>query len=147
MPEAEAPLGARVVLGLHLRLEIVVIVRNLDGDRLVELVLEVLVVAVQAVAVLLVALVAGDQLGEHPRERVDLVASQLGAGREAGRMVGDDALEAEHERVVNLPRGGRRLEPGFHLREGVVERLAARMPFAEHLGRVFVLPQEGLAGP
>ena len=116
-------------------------------DRLVELLLEVLVVAVQAVAVLLVALVAGDQLGEHPRERVDLVAAQLGARSKAGRMVGDDALEAEHERVANLPLGGRRLEPRFHLCEGVVERLAACMAFAEHLGGVLVLPQEGLAGP
>ncbi len=62
-------------------------------------------------------------------------------------MIRDDALEAEHERVANLPLGGRRLEPGFHLREGVVERLAAGMAFAEHLGRVFVLPEEGLAGP
>ena len=56
-----------------------------------------------AVRRLLGALIRGDQLGEHSGQRVDLVAAQLGAGGEARRMLGDDALEAEHERVARLP--------------------------------------------
>ena len=50
-------------------------------------------------------LVAGDQLGEHARERVDLVAAELGARGEARRLVREHALEAEHERVADLPAG------------------------------------------
>src|SRR5581483_12461325 len=40
----------------------------------------------------LVLLVGGDQLGEHPGERVHLVAAELRAGGEVGRLLGEDAL-------------------------------------------------------
>ena len=56
-----------------------------------------------AVAVLGRLLVGGDQLGEHPGERVHLVAAQLGAGGESRRLLGEDAVEAEHERVADAP--------------------------------------------
>ena len=44
------------------------------------------------VAVLAVRLIRGDQLGQHPGERVDLVAPQLGAGRQVGRTLEEHAL-------------------------------------------------------
>ncbi len=50
-----------------------------------------------------VALARGDQLGEHPGERVDLVAAELGAGGGARLRVGEHALEPEHQRVAHLP--------------------------------------------
>ena len=88
-----------------------------------------------------------DQLGEHPGERVDLVAAELRAGRKAGRMVGQLALETEHERVADLPGGRGRAPARLHLREGVVEGSTARAALRERLGRVFVGPEEGLARP
>jgi hypothetical protein len=100
-----------------------------------------------AVAVLGLVLVARDQLGEHAGERIDLVAAELGSGREARRVVGQDALEAEHEGVTDLPAGGRSPAPGIQLGEGVVERSAPRAPFGECLGGVLVGPEEGLARP
>ena len=45
----------------------------------------------------------GDQLREHPGERVDLVAAELGARRGARAVLGQDALEPEHEAVAHLP--------------------------------------------
>ena len=68
-----------------------------------------------AVPVLGFVLVPGDQLGEHPGERVDLVAAELRSRREPGRAVGQHALEAEHERVVHLPLGRRGAPAGVHL--------------------------------
>ena len=79
----------------------------------------------------------GDQLGEHAGERVDLVAAQLGAGGEVRRLLREDALEAEQERVAHLPgratapsarrrsRRGRRRAPGV-LRCPVRERPPGR---------------------
>ena len=80
-----------------------------------------------AVAVLVgVALVRGDQLGQHPGERVDLVAAQLGAGRELPARRREHALEAEHEAVADPPARRRRRGAGVDLGERVVERRAAR---------------------
>ena len=69
------------------------------GFQLVVVVLVLLgrLVAVQAVAVLGVALGRGDQLGQHPREGVDLVAPELGAGCEMRRLLAEHALEPEDE--------------------------------------------------
>ena len=93
------------------------------------------------------ALVGGDQLGEHPGERVHLMAAQLGSGREARRLLGQHALEAEHEREVHLPLRGRLLVAGLDLGERLVERVPARRSRREHLGRILVAVEEGLAGP
>ncbi len=62
-----------------------------------------------AVSVSVLRLLDGrDQLGEHPGERVHLMTAQLGAGGEAGRALGEHALEPEHQRVANLPLARRR---------------------------------------
>jgi len=50
-------------------------------------------------------LVRGDEFGEHAGERIDLVASQLGAGSEVRLLLGEHALEAEHQAVLDLPAG------------------------------------------
>ena len=64
-----------------------------------------------AVAVLDLALVRVQELGEHPRERVDLMAAELGlAGRELRARLDQHALEAEHQAVLDLP-GVRRRAP------------------------------------
>ncbi len=92
-------------------------------------------------------LVRGDQLGEHPGERVHLVAAQLGAGGEPGGLLGEDAVEAEHERVADAPLR-RRLEPaGVHLRERGVERTADSGPRREHDLERLVRLEERLSGP
>src|SRR5262245_3574893 len=100
-----------------------------------------------AVPVLRLVLVACDQLREHPRERVDLMPPELGSRRQARRMVGQLPLEAEHERVSDLPGGRRRAPAGLHFRQGVVERATARAALRQRLGRVFVRPEEWLARP
>ena len=57
-----------------------------------------------AVAVLDLALVRVQELGEHPRERVDLMSAELGlAGRELRARLDQHALEAEHQPVLDLP--------------------------------------------
>ena len=76
-----------------------------------------------AVAVQVVgrALGRGDQLGEHARERVDLVPAQLGARGRGRRLLAQHALEAEHQPVPHLPARGRGRLAGLDLRQGVVE--------------------------
>ena len=93
------------------------------------------------------ALVGGDQLREHPGERVHLMAAQLGSGREVRRLLGQHALEAEHEREVHLPLRGRLLVAGLDLGERLVERIPARCSRREHLGRILVAVEQGLTGP
>ena len=135
--------------------------RKLLGD--LELLLGVVaVLAVLAVLVLLVVLVllldlleadlglalrGGDQLGQHPGERVHLVAAQLGAGAKVGRLLGEHALEAEHQRVADLPVVRGLLAAGLDLGVRVVERAAARGAGGEHLRDVLVGVQERLACP
>src|SRR5918999_350630 len=84
---------------------VVVLLVELDvGDRAVP------TAVAHTVAVLVGgALGRGDQLGEHAGERVDLVAAELGARRRARGLLGEDALEAEHEPVPHLPAGGGRI--------------------------------------
>ena len=146
VPEAVAPLRAGILLGRELGLRLFLFVGALE----LELLVLFLVHLREAVAVpvqLGRLLVRGDQLGQHPGERVDLVPAQLGAGREARRLVGQDALEAEHQPVAHLPVGRRRRASGLHLRERVVERAAAGGSRCERLVGVLARVQEGLARP
>ena len=100
-----------------------------------------------AVAVrLLVALRRRDQLGEHPGERVDLVAAERGAGGGVRLGVGEHALEAEHQAVAHLPGGARVAPAGLDLGERVVERAPARRSRREHLVPD-PRPREGMARP
>jgi hypothetical protein len=88
-----------------------------------------------------------DQLGQHPGERVDLVAAQLGSRGEARRLLGEDALEPEHEGEADFPLQRRRLVARFHLGERRVERVPERRAGRQHDRSVLVGPQEGLARP
>ena len=151
--EAVAPLCTRVLVGRRREVVGLAVVVELDGDVVLVLLLfldELLggdgaVGRPVAVAVLL--LDRGDQLGEHPGERVHLVAAQLGAGGEARRLLGEDALEPEHERVAHLPLGRGGLQPGVHLHDRVVERAAYRRARPQRGGGVVVGAKEGLSGP
>ena len=49
-----------------------------------------------------------DQLGQHPGERVDLVAAKLRPRGEVRRLLGEHAFEPEHQAIFDLP-GRRRL--------------------------------------
>ena len=95
----------------------------------------------------LVRLDGRDELREHPGERVDLVAPQLGAGGEPRRPVAQDALEAEHEPVAHLPTGGGLGSAGLYLGQRVVEREAARGAGGENLLGILPVVQERLACP
>ena len=103
--------------------------------------------AVPVAVRLVVALARGDQLGEHPGERIDLVAAERGACGGARLRLGEDALEPEQKAVPDLPLRGRRGEAGVHLDERVVERAAAGCALGERHGRVLALAHERLARP
>ena len=75
------------------------------------------------------------------------MAAQLGAGGEVRRLLGQHALEAEHEREAHLPLRGRLLVAGLDLGERLVERIPARCSRREHLGRILVAVEQGLTGP
>ena len=62
-------------------------------------------------------------------------------------MVGQLALETEHERIADLPGGRGRAPARFNLGEGVVEGATSRAALRKRLGCVFVGPEEGLARP
>ena len=130
--------GVLVGLGVRFELELVVVLVVLFGGSSA---------CAVAVAVLALLLGGGDQLGEHPGERVHLVAAQLGARGEVRRLLREHALEPEHERVADLPLGRRRLTARVQLGERVVERAAPRGPGRQRDVRVLVGTQEGLAGP
>ena len=79
------------------------------------------------------ALVGGDQLGEHAGERVNLVPSQLKSRGEVRRLLREHPLEAEHQRVANLPVRRRRLVAALDLgaarrRRRACERCWERAP-------------------
>ena len=88
-----------------------------------------------------------DQLGEHARERVHLVAPELGPGRGAHRVLRQHPLEPEHEPVAHLPPRRGLLEAGRHLLEGVVEGRTTRRVGSESDVDLFALVDEWLAEP
>ena len=152
MAEPVAPDGSRVgaveaLLELFLVDEagVVVVVRLLVelglGDGAVP-------AAVPAVAVLVGrALRRGDELGEHPGEGIHLMAAELGPCGGSREVLGEHALEPEHEAVADLPARRRLGETGLHLLERVVEGGAACGSRCERGGRVLVGVQERLAAP
>ena len=87
----------------------------------------------------------GDQRGERARERVDLVGVELGAVGEVRLLLGEQPLEAEHEREVAAPLDRRRLAALVDLGERGVQRPAPRGAGGEVL-RLLALEQERLAG-
>jgi len=150
MPEAEAASGARVFLRREWGRQVVSI--RIDGGRRLELVLFFLVgvdLGVRTVAVrgLGRSLRDGDQFGEHPGKRVDLVAAKLRPRGEARRMVGQHPFESQHQRVAALPLIGRGVLAGFHLLDRVVEGEPSRGARREYDGRVFVSPEKRFSGP
>ncbi len=154
MAEAVAADGAGVV-GHRLLGKLRVL--DLDDEgRILVLVLDLLLLELLrgcrvAVAVpvggFVVPLARGDQLGEHPGERVDLVAAERGAGGGARLRLGQHALEAEQEAVADLPFRRRRGQAGVHLGDRVVERAAAGRALGERHGRVLAVAKERLARP
>ncbi len=148
MAEAVAALGARVVaveaLGLVavlLAVQLVLVLERFLGFRVR------LGVTVAVLLLLELALVRRDQLRQHPRERVDLVLAQLGAGGGGGRLRREHPLEPEQEAEPDFPAGGRGSAAGRELDQCLVERGAAGGPRGQCDGRVFARVKEGLAGP
>jgi hypothetical protein len=85
----------------------------------------------------------GDQRGERARERIDLMSRELGAVREVGLLLGEQPLEAEHEREVAPPLDRGRLATVVDLDQGRVEGPAAGRPRGQVL-RGLALEQERL---
>ena len=117
MTETEAADGPGIFLDRQRLRELAVDVGL--GDGLLELEIDVLVLVfldlgVGAVAVsvavlgLDLLLCRGDQLGQHPGERVDLVAAQSRPGGEVRLRIGEHALQAEHQAPLHLPLRARR---------------------------------------
>ena len=79
-----------------------------------------------AVAVLRSLLDLGHERGKSSRQGVHLVVVQLGAVEERRRLHLEDALEAEHQRVLAPPLGRGLLVALLDLGERVVERAPAR---------------------
>ena len=66
-------------------------------------------------SVAVLALDLSDQRREGAGQHVDLVCGQDGAVRETGLVLGQQALEAEHQRVLLAPLDAGLLETGLHL--------------------------------
>jgi len=146
MAESVAADRARILLRRQLRLLLGSLVLAADVVVLVFL-LDRLDVHL-AVAVRVVVLLArGDQLGEHPGERVDLVLAERGARRGARLRLGEDALEAKHQSVAHLPLRGWSFRATVHLGDRVVERAPARCAFGENALGILAVPEERLARP
>src|SRR5438067_6358446 len=94
-----------------------------------------------------VLLVRGDELGQHSRERIDLMAAELGTRSEVRGLLGEHAFEPEHEAVLHLPARRRLPVPRLDLGDRVVDGTAARRPGREHACRILAFAQEGLACP
>ena len=152
MAKAEAPNGARIgllgdaVLGLGLDVELcldrLAVLLHLD---LGELLGRDGAVAVQGLQEAF--LVGGDQLGEHSRQRVDLVAAKLRSGGEPRRTLAEHALEPEHEPEPRSPLRGRAALALLDLFQRRVERDAPRGLRRENPCGIFAFAQERLARP
>ena len=136
-------LGRRLLLGLRLLVDL----RLGFGLFVLLFVLVLLDTVAVPVCRFFSALGGGDQLGEHPRQRVDLMAAQLGAGGKLRRLLGEHSLEAEHEREAHLPLGGRLLAALLDLGQGLVESPAPRRLGRKRVGRFLAVVEERLSGP
>src|SRR6185437_3151629 len=147
-PVAPARTG---ILACVLRRELKLVVGLLEVDaEIVFLLLGLgggLLVAVSVAVQLRLDLRRGDQLGEHPGERVDLVAAKLGSGRKPWRALAEHALEAEHERIADLPLVGRLARARLDLGQRVVERASARRVWRKRNSRILIRMEKGLTGP
>ena len=103
--EAEAPACAGVLaVVLQRQLELVARLLEVDAEILLFVFLGLRPDFGSPVAVQLrLDLGGGDQLGEHPRQRVDLMAAELSTRGEPGGPLAEHALEPEHQRVADLP--------------------------------------------
>ena len=151
MAEAVAPDGAGVLLRRQLVGLLAFLVAR-DRERLVLVLLLVLFVLDLgervAVPVRVVrALARRDQLGQHSRERVDLVAAERGTGGRVRLGICEHALEPEHEAVAHLPVRARRTRPRVHLGDRVVERATARCAGRQRLSGILAVTKERLARP
>ena len=98
-----------------------------------------------APAVLRRGLLLGNQLGQGPREGVDLMQRQLGTVSQLRRLVGEQPLEPEQQREVLAPLDRWLLGTGFDLRQGGIEGPPPGGPGGECL-RALPFEQEGLPG-
>ena len=101
-------------------------------------------VAVAVGAGLAVGLELGDERRQGSREGVDLVLGELGAVSRCGDVLGEQALEAEHQRVLAAPLGGGRLGARVELGQGRVGGAAARRAGGEH-AQLLALEQDRLS--
>jgi hypothetical protein len=150
MTEAIAAYGARIRadVGDDLLVELDVYVAVLGVVPVVAaLVLLVLRQGLEPVRFLRLALVRGDERREHAGERVHLVAAQLGARSEMGRLLAEDPLEAEHKRVAHAPGVRRPVVTEGDLGEGVVEGAPTRSSRRERGRRLLAGMEERLARP
>ena len=133
--EAVAAYRARVLTdGLEL------FVCDLDLPVLVGICRDVAVVFVlairerlEAVRLLELALVGGDERREHAGQRVHLVAAQLGARLQQRRLAREHALQAEHEREANAPLVRGLVTTRVDLGDRFVQGLAPGSAGGEHL--------------
>ena len=91
-----------------------------------------------------VALLASEQGRQRARERVDLMGVQRRPVREHDLLLGEHALQAQHQRVAAPPFGRRHAEPVGQLGQDAVERPAAGAAGGERLGGLLPGVQEGL---
>ena len=156
VPEAIAARRARIFAGEgrlvehhvvvdHTRVEVVILFVELGWIGVGHL--SGMAIAIAVPVLVRRALVRGDQFGQHPRQRIDLVAPQVGAGRRPRRGGGEHALEPEHQPEANAPAARRSLLAGFHLGECIVKCAAPGGAGRKGNGRVFTGVQERLAVP
>jgi hypothetical protein len=88
----------------------------------------------------------GEQRGQRARERVDLVGGEHGAVDELGLLVGEHALQPEHQGELAAPLDRRDGGAGGHLGQRGVERAAARGPRGQRGRGVVALGHEGFTG-
>ena len=141
----------RVLLGVRIPVDGLVVL----GDLLVALELLLargelfdrrLAVAVAVRAAPLTVLDLGEKRDQRAGQGIDLVGVQRGAVREMRLVLGEEPLEAEHQRVLASPLHRRRVAARLDLGEGVVERAAARGSLGEDLIARLTLVHELLEG-